>query len=209
MDVTYIFKYDRCFASNLIQNYHIKMRLISRSWDTDQLMETVSIYSESPEIINKTADFLKNYNDFEHIDILDRTKNTVTFRVTVTTSCPIIDVLKSSLVKNKKNPLIERIDYKGNTHWKVEVDNCAKVDKIAEILREKYKIEDVDVKIHRGRKSDTKSLYVLKQAYEMGYFDVPKRIGLDKLSEELHIPQTTLNLMLRRSLRQLINENLK
>jgi len=43
----------------------------------------------------------------------------------------------------------------------------------------------------------------------MGYFDVPKRIGLDKLSEELHIPQTTLNLMLRRSLRQLINENLK
>ena len=45
---------------------------------------------------------------------------------------------------------------------------------------------------------------VLQMAYEMGYFDIPRRVNLDKLSKRLEISKATLDVMLRRAQRKIV-----
>ncbi len=209
MEVTYIFNYDKCFVSKLIKDYHVKLHMINQYWKNGVYTEIFSIYIDSSDILNKIIVFLKEKNSIENIELMSSQNNLLTVKAEIKNGCcPISNVMKPYILKGKNNPVLERIDYKGNSHWTINVDKCNKMHKIADALKE-YDIVDIETRIHRGRKSNTKSMYILKQAYEMGYFDVPKRISLDKLSEELHIPQTSLNLMLRRSLKQLISKHLK
>ena len=45
---------------------------------------------------------------------------------------------------------------------------------------------------------------VLQMAYELGYFEIPKKITLDKLAKRLEISKATLDVMLRRAQRKLV-----
>ena len=45
---------------------------------------------------------------------------------------------------------------------------------------------------------------VLQMAYELGYFEIPKKITLDKLASRLEISKATLDVMLRRAQRKLV-----
>ncbi len=45
---------------------------------------------------------------------------------------------------------------------------------------------------------------VLLLAYELGYYDIPKKITLDKLAKRLEISKATLDVMLRRAQRKLV-----
>ncbi len=209
MEVTYIFNYNKCFVSKLIKDYNIKLHIINQYWENDVFTEIFSIFAESPDVLNKIMNFLKERDTIENVEIVSKQKNLLTVKTEIKNGCcPLINVMRPYILKNKKIPVLERIDYKGNSHWTVNINKCNKMYKIVDALKE-YDIDDVETKIHRGRKLNPRSTYILKQAYEMGYFDVPKGISLNELSEELHIPQTSLNLMLRRSLKQLIGKNLK
>lgn len=44
---------------------------------------------------------------------------------------------------------------------------------------------------------------LLQMALDLGYFDIPKRITLDKLARRLEISKTTLDMMLKRAQRKL------
>ncbi len=45
---------------------------------------------------------------------------------------------------------------------------------------------------------------VLQMAYELGYYEIPKKITLDKLAQRLEISKATLDVMLRRAQRKLV-----
>jgi hypothetical protein len=45
---------------------------------------------------------------------------------------------------------------------------------------------------------------VLQMAYELGYYEIPKKITLDKLAKRLEISKATLDVMLRRAQRKLV-----
>lgn len=45
---------------------------------------------------------------------------------------------------------------------------------------------------------------VLQMAYELGYFEIPRRITLDKLAKRMEISKATLDVMLRRAQRKLV-----
>ncbi len=45
---------------------------------------------------------------------------------------------------------------------------------------------------------------VLQMAYELGYFDIPKKVTLDTLAKRLEISKATLDVMLRRAQRKLV-----
>lgn len=45
---------------------------------------------------------------------------------------------------------------------------------------------------------------VLQMAYELGYYEIPRKITLDKLAKRLEISKTTLDVMLRRAQRKLV-----
>jgi len=48
----------------------------------------------------------------------------------------------------------------------------------------------------------------IRLAYELGYFDIPKRITLEKLAQRLEISKPTLDIMLRRAQRKLIAQHM-
>jgi predicted DNA binding protein len=45
---------------------------------------------------------------------------------------------------------------------------------------------------------------VLQMAYELGYFEIPRKITLDKLAKRMEISKATLDVMLRRAQRKLV-----
>ena len=113
------------------------------------------------------------------------------------------------LVNNNNKMNLERIDYSGNIKLEMDVKSYNKIQQIDDTLRDKFDIESTSIKVSIGRHIDIKSEYILKEAYERGYFDVPKKIGLRELSSVLGIPQTTLDLLIRREIKQIIHENVK
>ncbi len=46
---------------------------------------------------------------------------------------------------------------------------------------------------------------VLQLSYDLGYFDIPRRITLDKLAKQLEISKATLDIMLRRALKKVLS----
>ena len=64
------------------------------------------------------------------------------------------------------------------------------------------------VNIYKKSSVDKKSLFVVKEAYDLGFFDVPKRINLLELSAILNIPPTTLDLIIRKSLKYFLDTEL-
>lgn len=51
-----------------------------------------------------------------------------------------------------------------------------------------------------------RELEVLKKAYELGVFDYPRRTDLNSLSEELRISKVTASILIRKSLKKIIEE---
>jgi predicted DNA binding protein len=49
---------------------------------------------------------------------------------------------------------------------------------------------------------------VLQLAFELGYYDIPKRTNLDRLAKRLEISKATLDVMLRRAQRKLVSSHL-
>ncbi len=51
-----------------------------------------------------------------------------------------------------------------------------------------------------------RELEVLRKAYELGIFDYPRRIDLDTLSKELKISKVTISILIRKSLKKIIED---
>ena len=50
---------------------------------------------------------------------------------------------------------------------------------------------------------------VLRLAFDLGYFDVPKRVNLEKLARRLEVSKATLDVMLRRAQRKILATQLQ
>ncbi len=208
MQILYSFKYENCFASKLINDFKIRIKIVEQEVRDKYIYETLSLYSESEDILKKTIDYLENYKHSEDVTIVEKGANFVTLNV-VAKSCPLVEVMKKKLMNSDSKIKLERIDYSGNLFWELNVSNYNKIRHIDDTLREIYDIKDSNIKTFNGRRISIKSEYILKEAFERGYFDVPKKIGLKELSSTLDIPPTTLDLLLRRQLRQVIQQTIK
>jgi len=208
MEILYSFKYEKCFASKLINDFNVRIKIINQEFRDDLIHEVLSIYSESEGCINKTVEYLENYSHSENIKIIERGENFVTLSANII-NCPLVEIMKRKMMNATGKIKLERIDYSGNMFWQLNVSNYNKIQHIDDTLKEVYDIKDSNIKTLNGRHISIKSEYILKEAFERGYFDVPKKIGLSELSSMLNIPPTTLDLLLRRELRQVIQKIIK
>lgn len=208
MQVHYSFKYDKCFASELINNFDVRIKILKQECTEECISEEIGIYSDSDELLDKTEDYLSNYPHIFLLNTIERKSNYIKVDLTAN-NCPLLNIMKKKLMNPTGKIKLERVDYKGNIHWELNVNNFNKIKSIDETLRDIYDVKNSTIKVNNGRHMNKKSEYILKEAFERGYFDVPKKIGLKELSDVTGIPQTTLDLLLRRNLRQLIQENVK
>ncbi|WP_337860304.1 helix-turn-helix domain-containing protein [Ferroplasma sp.] len=208
MHVLYSFKYGDCFASELINNLNIRIKIIDQTIEDNYIDEILSIYAESPDIIKKTIEYFNTYEHAEYIDIIEKSDNVIIVKLRAK-GCPLVEIMKRKLLIPSNKINLERIDYSGNMFWEFDVNNYNKIRHIDEALKEIYDITDSNIRMSNGRHINVKSEYILKEAFERGYFDVPKKIGLKELSSDVNIPPTTLDLLLRRQLRAIIQKTIK
>lgn len=100
---------------------------------------------------------------------------------------------------------MERLDYLGNIHWAFDVKDGKKLEKLRRAMEKRFMIQEILVK-RKFERPMSRSVFLLKEAFERGYFDVPKRVSIGGLSKELKIPLSTLNVDIRRALRNVLSD---
>ncbi|MGC9068046.1 MAG: helix-turn-helix domain-containing protein [Thermoprotei archaeon] len=196
----------------IITRYNLIVRLLS----TDIKDPSSGFAHEYAEIIGnnqnitKALEVLKNYPDIINYEIIRRYENgqRVLIKIDLLLSqCPLFKVMHM-FSKEKSFPIIERVKHDGSLEWSMDINHKRIIKRIVTKLK-KMGIDEVNVRFKKEKELTSKSFYILKIAYERGYFDVRRKITLRRLSKELNIPVSTLDTILRRSIKKIMDEIVK
>ena len=94
----------------------------------------------------------------------------------------------------------------GGIQWNLIAPNGAALTRLvgemedmgADVVVEKVKV------LRTARELTTEQEHVLQTAFDLGYFDIPKKIKLDDLARRLKISKATLDVVLRRAQRKVV-----
>ncbi len=90
--------------------------------------------------------------------------------------------------------------------WNVIAPNAGALRNLVEKVKElgcTVEVEKVSV-LRTASELTVAQERVLQMAYEMGYFEIPKKVTLDVLAKRMEISKATLDVMLRRAQRKLV-----
>jgi len=94
----------------------------------------------------------------------------------------------------------------GMMQWNVIAPNAAALRNLVEKVKElgcTVEVEKISV-LRTASELTLAQEKVLQIAYELGYYEIPRKITLDKLAKRLEISKATLDVMLRRAQRKLV-----
>ncbi len=172
----------------------------------DGVIELFEIRTDGKNV-DKIIEKLKKCGEIYDLEILDKDYRRGEIVGTLkTTHC---DVCKH--FTHLPDCFLGSADYElkdGYVYWKLLLTN-----EDLKLLLKKFEEMGVDIEIeemssyeHHEDSLTVKQEQIVKLAWEMGYFDTPRRISLKKLSEILGISAPTLSEILRRGLRKIVKE---
>jgi predicted DNA binding protein len=198
-------KNEGCSLSGLYSEYNINSRVIKKEIHEGLLYEIAEIYYHNGNL-DKILISLKSSQGVKGVETLFDNGNILIIKLT-TAECPVLGILKNYSESGKSVYKQEEKIEEGNNIWNMHIASMELVRELSEKLKEKTG-SDVFVNIYKKSSVDKKSLFVVKEAYDLGFFDVPKRINLLELSAILNIPPTTLDLIIRKSLKYFLDTEL-
>ncbi|MCL4348977.1 helix-turn-helix domain-containing protein [Ferroplasma acidiphilum] len=205
MNVKVKMKNEGCSLSGLYSEYNINSRVIKKEIHEGLLYEIAEIYYHNGNL-DKILISLKSSQGVKGVETLFDNGNILIIKLT-TAECPVLGILKNYSESGKSVYKQEEKIEEGNNIWNMHIASMELVRELSEKLKEKTG-SDVFVNIYKKSSVDKKSLFVVKEAYDLGFFDVPKRINLLELSAILNIPPTTLDLIIRKSLKYFLDTEL-
>lgn len=205
MNVKVKMKNEGCSLSGLYSEYNINSRVIKKEMHEGLLYEIAEIYYHNGNL-DKILISLKSSQGVKGVETLFDNGNILIIKLT-TAECPVLGILKNYSESGKSVYKQEEKIEEGNNIWNMHIASMELVRELSEKLKEKTG-SDVFVNIYKKSSVDKKSLFVVKEAYDLGFFDVPKRINLLELSAILNIPPTTLDLIIRKSLKYFLDTEL-
>lgn len=208
MRTTISFTYAKCWACILSKNFGTRIRFLSQRATDGVIHEVVELWNKDKGLIDKALRYLIDYPHISTCKVLSRSHDGCIARVGITTeqgACPLYPAIEA-FAANGESPAVERVDFCGKIHWDLNVKTRKKLKRLEDLLERRFMIEHILVKREKGQVSMSKSMFLLKEAFERGYFDVPKRISIEDLSRELKIPQSTLSIDMRRALKNVLRD---
>lgn len=94
----------------------------------------------------------------------------------------------------------------GGIQWNIIAPTGADLTHLVDSLKSKgatVAVEKVTI-LRTARELTTEQERVLQTAFELGYFDIPKKVKLDDLAKRLQISKATLDVVLRRAQRKIV-----
>ncbi|AGO60820.1 helix-turn-helix domain-containing protein [Ferroplasma acidarmanus] len=205
MNVKVKMKNEGCSLSGLYSEFNINSRVIKKEMHEGLLYEIAEIYYHNGNL-DKILVSLKSSQGVTGVETLFDNGNILIIKLT-TNECPVLGILKNYSESGKSVYKQEEKIEDGNNIWNMHIASMELVRELSEKLKEKTG-SDVFVNIYKKSSVDKQSLFVVKEAYDLGFFDVPKRINLLELSAILNIPPTTLDLIIRKSLKYFLDTEL-
>jgi predicted DNA binding protein len=98
----------------------------------------------------------------------------------------------------------------GRIQWSIIAPDAARLTMLVDRLRQvgvTVVLEKVSV-LRTAKELTREQERVIELAYELGYFDIPKKIKLEELAKRLGISKATLDVMLRRAQRKILASHL-
>lgn len=126
-----------------------------------------------------------------------------TVEVDTCAACKIVAESKCFLDSASSRP-------NGEVQWNVIAPNSAALKSLVDKVRAlgcDVRVEKVSM-LRTASELTVAQEKVLELAFELGYFDIPRRINLDRLAKRLEISKATLDIMLRRAQRKLVASRL-
>jgi predicted DNA binding protein len=205
MDVKFKIKNESCSLSGLYSEFGVNSRVIKKEIRNGLVYEIAEIYYKN-EDLEKILISLKESGEVVNVETLFSNGNILIIKLT-TEGCPILGIMKKYTGDRDSNYTKEERIEEGDNIWYLSMNSMDIVKELSERLKE-VTGNEVYVNIYRKSKVDMKSLFIVKEAYDLGFFDVPKRINLLELSATLNIPPTTLDLIIRKSLKYFLDTEL-
>jgi len=203
------FTYPNCFACVATSRFGTRVRFVKRVLKKGTIDEEVELFNEDRKKLGETIQYLLSYPHASGCRVLGRSKSGSIVRMGISArkdNCPLSLVVKDFGMGAKPGSF-ERVDFNGKIHWRIEAKGTRRLERLQRALRSKFEVEDFQVKRLSSPPSMTKSSFLLKEAFERGYFDVPKRVSIEELSHDLGIPMSTLDIDIRRALKAVLVES--
>ena len=203
------FTYPNCFACAISNIYGTKVRFIKREIRKGAVHEEVELYNEDQDKLEEAIEYLSTYQHVSECRVLERSKSGNIAKLAISMKeggCPI-NLLVREFSMGSRLPYFERVDFGGRIHWRLEAKGTRKLERLEKALKSEYDVQDFAARRQASTTSMTKSNFLLKEAFERGYFDVPKGTSIEELSRLLHMPISTLDIDIRRALKNVLVES--
>ena len=205
MDVKFRIKNQSCSLSGLYSEFGINSRVIKKEIKDGVVYEIAEIYYKNNDL-GKILSSIKASSEVLNVDTLYSNDNIMIIKL-ATEECPILGIIKKYTGEGDASFTKEEKIEKGENIWYMSMTSMELVRELSERLKNATG-NDVLINIYKKSKVDKKSLFIVKEAYDLGFFDVPKRINLMELSATLNIPPTTLDLIIRKSLKYFLDSEI-
>ncbi|MDG6940114.1 MAG: helix-turn-helix domain-containing protein [Nitrososphaerota archaeon] len=210
MRVSYVFSHDACWVCNLTRHLGVDVRVLSRRFRKGQVNEDVEISADSATLVDEALERLKKHQGAALRRLTFRSDDgryavaSVAFQPAG--GCPMASFLAST----SGHPAhVSETSSRGNLNWNLELDDSRAAKRMERLIRAELSAADVKVRAQRGRKPSPRSAHLLKTAFERGCFDVPRRMSLHQLAQQMNTPISTLDINLRRALKRHLQRTLE
>ncbi len=201
-----------CWLSNVCSKFHLTGEVLKSYNDEDRLYmwEEVRLYLlrdvENTSIYRKIISYIMDHEQVSDVKVIQSENGLIHLLVKVQ-KCQVYLMLERNVLNYSK----EIATSNGNISLRVKAKKRSHVQKVmTRLIRKNEDIEILNiVKINKDEELTILQDRIVRMAWSLGYYDIPKKITIKEMSDILGIAPATLHEILKRAERKIINKYVK
>ncbi|NAY82676.1 MAG: hypothetical protein GU362_07415 [Thaumarchaeota archaeon] len=207
--------HDSCW-STITYDYNLSVQVNSVMYYPfeSKLVATATINAEDKKILNEFVNhFNKSYPSKRKVKYIVKFKKNGVYLIYFESE---YDLSISSIIYETKIPYWKEKIINGNENWRVLVFGKNQLNVVLERVKQIAKIKNFEINTIDPFKLSPESVSIeilskkekeiILKAYELGYYDWPRRVDLDKLSKMFNISKVALLKNLRKGEEKIIKK---
>ncbi len=198
-----------CWLSRVCRKYNLIGEVLKSYNDDDRLYmwEEVRLYLlkniDNEGLYNDIISYIKGHEHVNDVKIIQSENGLIHLLVKVQ-KCHVYLLLERNVLNYSK----EIATSNGNISLRIKARKRSHIQKVMTRLTRRNKdIEVLDiVKIKKDEELTILQDRIVRMAWSLGYYDIPKKITIKEMSEILGIAPATLHEILKRAERKIINK---
>ncbi len=201
-----------CWLSNVCSKFHLTGEVLKSYNDEDRLYmwEEVRLYLlrdvENASLYRKIISYIMDHEQISDVKVIQSENGLIHLLVKVQ-KCQVYLMLERNVLNYSK----EIATSNGNISLRVKAKKRSHVQKVmTKLIRKNEDIEILNiVKINKDEELTILQDRIVRMAWSLGYYDIPKKITIKEMSDILGIAPATLHEILKRAERKIINKYVK